>query len=218
MPHEDLSFSPLVSDLVNTAAFFRGTLRRFFTQRPREVLEELLQNSQRARASRIDFCFPEPTLCVVSDNGSGLEGLAGLHALLSVCDSTYDDPLVALHQSPVGMGLYALFALDGVKEVEIRSNGVEFTLDVARWFDDEQHRKSWFGRATEQSDYTGSKGFTLYIRATDVLIGEFRSLLLGEKSSDYGRPILSPARGYANILEVYVDGAWQDTTLPDRIT
>src|SRR5437667_5312897 len=98
-------------DLVNTAALFRQTLRRFFSQGPKEVLDELLQNSQRANASKVVFCFPEPTLCTVRDDGNGIEGLGELYALLRLCDSAYDDPQVE-EQMPMGIGIYALFALD----------------------------------------------------------------------------------------------------------
>src|SRR5579884_2383724 len=69
--------------LIDEEAAFRKLIARLFRGNVREVVSELLQNSQRAGATQIDFEFPDPTRCSIRDDGHGLtQGLGSLYRLL----------------------------------------------------------------------------------------------------------------------------------------
>ena len=102
--------------LIDEDAAFRKLVIRLFTGNAREAVGELLQNSQRAGATWIDFQFPDPTHCHICDNGHGLlQGLESLYHLLRLVDTRYENEDVEQHQAPMGVGFYSLLALPGMQ-------------------------------------------------------------------------------------------------------
>lgn len=72
----------------------RASLRRLFSNDWQEIVGELLQNAQRARATEVHFTMTEAGFRVC-DNGHGLlVGLDGFATLLSLGDSDFADPAV----------------------------------------------------------------------------------------------------------------------------
>jgi len=115
------------SGLINEEALW-ATIRRLFDCRPATVLGELIQNAARS-ASGLEDARRRLTIeldeergqAVFADRGCGLDGIAGLRTLLTLGKSVYADPTVALHQHPMGLGLYSLVAHHQVREVTSRS-------------------------------------------------------------------------------------------------
>src|SRR5687767_12565110 len=108
-----------MTSLINEERLW-GSLRRFFDGSVAEVLAELLQNSQRATAGApperrvveiaVPPAGPGPHAIAYRDHGHGIAGIDGLRALLTVADSAFEDPAVALDQHPLGLGFYSLVA------------------------------------------------------------------------------------------------------------
>ena len=74
--------------LIDEENLFRQVVRRLYSGTVREIVTELLQNSQRAGATRVEVHFPRKTRCVFSDNGHGLvDGVESLQTLLVLAAS-----------------------------------------------------------------------------------------------------------------------------------
>ncbi len=102
------------TSMVNEQMLFSNIIKRLFTGSVREIVEELLQNAQRAGATRVDVTFPDEDSCLMSDNGHGLaNGIEDLRAMLVLAESSYQDRAVFENQSPMGIGLYSLIAHAG---------------------------------------------------------------------------------------------------------
>lgn len=199
--------------LVNEQLFFDQILRRLFSNDPYDVLTELLQNAQRAGASQISFRFQEAGRCEIVDNGHGLlNGEASLYDLLCVGASRYDDPQVATFQSPMGVGFYALLALQGIERVTLESGTITLEIEPARWFQDQAYRAAWHTRILK---HPRASGFRLVVEGSEEVLSRWRTLLRQEGSTPHR---LWPAQGYAGILEVLVDGVPVATELPDWVT
>ena len=76
---------------------------RFFNATTAECLNELLQNSRRSGATRVDITFQDSTV-TVTDDGRGVQNP---EALLAFGLSRWDDD-TARNEDPAGMGVYAL--------------------------------------------------------------------------------------------------------------
>src|SRR5260370_35181329 len=104
------------TSMVNEELLFSSIVKRLFTGNVREIVEELLQNAQRAGATCVDVTFPQEDTCLMIDNGHGLvNGIEDLRAMLVLAESSYQDRTVFENQSPMGIGLYSLIAHDEVR-------------------------------------------------------------------------------------------------------
>src|SRR5437016_5924618 len=153
--------------MINEHALFSNVVKRLFTGKAQECLCEILQNSQRSGATRVDISFPERSICVIEDNGHGLtHGVESLRALLVFAESGYDAH-VKENQAPMGVGIYALIANEAVIRVE--SGTLSFSLKTQDWLHDALYRESWQERVVQQSNV---QGFRLTIVGSQTLMQE----------------------------------------------
>lgn len=213
--------------MVNEHMLFSSVVKRLFTGDVREILGELLQNAQRADATRVDVTFPHEDACLITDNGHGLvNGIEDLRAMLVLAESSYQDTAVLENQSPMGIGIYSLIAHDEVKALEIESGDVCFLLDTHRWLVDTLYRESWQERILPRTrpEEDESQGFSLYIKATTAFVQKVRDLFALRVEDWHYYSIesclehLNPACGYRDIMGVYVDGVEVVVDMPERIT
>jgi hypothetical protein len=209
--------------MVDEQELFTRVVRRLFDGTVRELLGEVLQNCQRAGATRVDITFPCATRCVIGDNGSGLSGFSDLDKLLRLAASHYDNELVEENQAPAGVGFYALIVHTQVHMLRVESNGIALTIETQRWLGDKVYRDSWPKRVERLSSTEEKKGTCLTIDGEELFMVEIRSLLnasLPHWVSNFSRlsQHLGPARGYEGILDIRLDGHAVPTQLPEWIT
>jgi hypothetical protein len=102
-----------LTDLIN-ADRVRSSIRRLFQNDIIECLSELLQNSQRARATKVEIQTSEDGF-TYRDNGHGLlGGVEGFHTLLKIAESNFDNETIT-DQDPMGLGIHALLAHDAIR-------------------------------------------------------------------------------------------------------
>lgn len=222
----------MTADLINTDAVFAQFLPRLFRGTAATALAELLQNAQRAGASRFDVAIEnlEDGTCrvVFADDGRGIVGDAAWARLLRVADSDWPAEVLDA-QKPMGVGFYALLAAEGVREVSVASRGGTLALDARRWFgrDDPaagaDYRAGWRDRLSPPSSDGDAGGCRIVVVADAAFAADIRRALpprLPEPSwysgvADYaGR---YPAAGYGDLLAVRLDGEAVDTNLPDAL-
>lgn len=93
-----------------------GRVTRFYNNSAQDALIELLQNSRRAGATRVDidrFDLADRPVLIVRDNGSGIDDPA---KLVTLGDSGWNGEIAA-REDPAGMGVFSLAG----HRVEIRS-------------------------------------------------------------------------------------------------
>ena len=107
---------PVLRAGVNEKNLFHTMKHLFSTSST--VLAELMQNSRRARATKVEFAIDETERTIrVSDDGCGV---GDFNNLLQLCESGWDEA-VTLTDSPFGMGFFSVFfACD---YVVVRSRG-----------------------------------------------------------------------------------------------
>lgn len=106
---------------VNAKAFFQHAKHMFSSGTT--FLSELLQNAQRAGATKINFDLSEETKTLtVYDDGVGIKDFS---ALVTMCESNWSDDIMA-HDKPFGMGLFSVF--HAAKVVSFHSNGSALTV------------------------------------------------------------------------------------------
>jgi hypothetical protein len=222
--------------LVNEDRFFRTGVARLFTGSAREFINEVLQNAQRSLSTHIWISFPTPATCVIQDDGHGLvDGPESLKKVLVFSASGFANPQVEKDQRPLGMGLYSVIANEQVERIIIesyvasRSKTLAFDLDTKRWLTDDRYRGSWRRRVRLRGAQEGDHGFRLTIIGTESLINDIRACLLdtaairiqqnlGGMDAEWLQNKMSPACGYEDLLEVFVDGEPLDLRLPNDIT
>lgn len=216
-----------------------SVVKRLFAATPAQALSELFQNAQRAGARHVRITFtpvdevassapsaptafrrPQPRFraFTYADDGHGLQpGLAGLLTLLRLAASAYEDPRVAADQHPMGIGICALLALDGLERITVRSHDLALTLDPARWWDDASYRKSWPRLVTALAAPAEQVvGFALEVAGDPEVITRFADVLArrpGAGSPDTFTSSGTPAEGYDGMLTIIVDGAELDTSV-----
>jgi hypothetical protein len=195
-----------------------SSLRRLFDGTIREVIGELLQNSQRATATevQIDLMTDETGKSngfTYQDNGQGLSGIGGLATLLTVADSFFENPQIELNQAPMGLGFYSLLSLEGVTKLEIISQKASLKLDTKRWFEDADYRQSWQERVVTLAQ--SLPGFKLMIWGEEQLITKLVDTL--KSSKYYWQTDLNPVAGYADILKIYLGKERLDTKVPEEL-
>ena len=123
-----------LSTLVN-ADRVRSSIRRLFSGEVSEILGELFQNSQRARATNVVVTTSEAGFSY-QDNGHGLlGGIDGFHTLLKIAESSFDNPTLEA-QDPMGLGIHALLAHEQVSVVRFESGDHGLTVEAGRWWND----------------------------------------------------------------------------------
>jgi len=134
----------ILSTLVN-ADRVRSSIRRLFTGEISEILGELLQNSQRARATDVTISTDAAGF-TYADNGHGLlGGVSGFHTLLTIAESDFDNPTIN-DQNPMGLGIHALLAHEHISTVRFESDTLALTIDTVRWWADQAYYSTWFER------------------------------------------------------------------------
>lgn len=104
----------------------------------RTIVDELLQNAQRAGASEIKIDTTGTTI-TITDNGSGIEDFADLVILGK---SKYSKKVLQ-QQHPIGVGFNALLAHDNVKSVAVHSGKKYLRLDAQKWWSDLEYAQNW---------------------------------------------------------------------------
>lgn len=105
---------------VNTGNLVKH-LRFAFSNRD-VALREMLQNSRRAKASRIVIEHdPEQRVLTITDDGTGIEDF---QVLLSLAESGWD-PETIERENPFGLGFYS--GLTNAKHIEVESNGMRLS-------------------------------------------------------------------------------------------
>lgn len=198
---------------------FGKVVKRLFTGSTAEILGEILQNAQRAGAKAMDFAIDQATgVLTVTDDGDGLIKNAGAAEqflpVITIAQSEYENKDVA-DQDPMGVGIFSVLAHSAVSAMSIASNNLELTLPsaevwTAEFWNDWQKRiaASEFG-----------KGFRLVIRATPDFAEHAANLLRGIRTPRLNDPheVVSPARGYEDLLLVRLNGAAVDTSVPAKV-
>jgi hypothetical protein len=92
-----------LSDLINGDRV-RSSIRRLFQNDTGECLSELFQNSQRARARRVEIVTSEEGFTYRDDGHGLLGGVEGFHTLLKIAESNFDNETIT-DQNPMGVGL-----------------------------------------------------------------------------------------------------------------
>lgn len=213
--HEN-AFGP---GLVNETLLFSKQLRRLYKGTVWEFLRELFQNSDRAGASNVEVTILAPGCFTYHDDGHGLlNGLQGLFDLLCVANSSYEDEAVELNQTPMGLGVYALFVHEKVHRVRIESNTIALDIDTKRFLDGKEYRESWVERV-EKRPMPEASGFSLLVEGDEDLTEEVRAQLHAQVPTPdgywgvHGQPF-GPALGYAGRLHITCDGQAVETELP----
>lgn len=188
----------------------RSSLRRLFSNDWNEIIGELLQNAQRAGATEIAFTMTEAGFRV-ADNGHGLQGgIAGIATLLSLGDSAFENPAVA-DQEPMGLGIHALLAAEGVEAVCFSSGLYATTIDTARWWTDMDYVARWQEQVQELAQPV--PGMQIDVTCSHKVATAFRMELTGD--SYWLNDGIRAREGYADLLTITLDGVALATETPD---
>ena len=194
-------------ELINTDRV-RSSIRRLFQNDIAECLSELIQNSQRARARKVEIVTREEWFTYRDDGHGLLGGVEGFHTLLKIAESRFDNETIT-DQDPMGLGIHALLAHDRVRQVTFASGGHRLTLDTKRWWADREYYTHWFEQLEELPETV--EGFEVTVRADAKLVEQLKQVFT---NSTYPYRKTGPAEGYEGYLEITLDGAKIDTRLP----
>lgn len=204
-----------VASMVDESRLLK-VVKRLFNGSVKEVLGELLQNSQRAGAKNIRFTATD-TVLTISDDGSGLagDGADKFSSLMRIAESSYSRAEVT-DQDPMGVGLFSLFALHEVSKVVISSNGYAMSVDTDRLWNEDGYWQAWRNRVSRLEEWNLQSGLTLAITAAPALLKAVTTNLTSTHSNflsaEYGYDYTSAARGYDGILNVFLNGERLDTS------
>lgn len=196
-----------------------SVVKRLFTGSMKEMLGEILQNAQRAGASRIEFLTDAASgTIIITDDGCGLVKNAGTAdqflPLITIALSGYENAKVA-DQSPMGIGIFSVLAQEKVRVAEVASNHLTLTLPTEAVWTDENFWTNW-ETLVEESDF--GTGFRLIIKAENSFVTHLENHLQGLTTPGQAEcpGFDSPARGYADLLEITLNGAAVDATNPKK--
>jgi hypothetical protein len=205
-----------LSMLINTDKI-RSSIKRLFRNDINEVLGELFQNSQRARATSVEISTFQGGF-TYWDNGHGLlDGTKGFHTLLKIAESNFDNPTL-IDQDPMGIGINSLLGHDQIISVTISSGSIELFIDTSRWWKDKEYYSTWFNRLTSLNESV--KGFKITVTCKEEIIGKLEEALKPKDGKvDSYKPTkpyenCGPAQGYEDILTISFNGNAVDTQLP----
>lgn len=198
------------ADLINAERVFARLLPRLFRGTAAGALAELMQNAQRAGASRFDIATDgrDDGTCrvVFADDGRGIAGDTARARLLRVADSDWP--------------------AEGVREVAVATHGGTLALDARRWFGDDDpadgaaYRAGWRARLAPAPEADDARGCRITVVADAAFAEAIRRALPSRLPvpSPYGGVAdyagHYPSAGYGDLLAVRLDGAAVDTTLP----
>lgn len=193
----------------------RSSVKRLFRNRIDEVLSELFQNSQRSNSTAVDILTTDNTF-TIQDNGHGLlNGIDGFHTLLKLAESNFDNETIH-DQDPMGLGIVSLLTHDQVKQVTFSSGNLELTITTDQWWNDPAYYSTWYERIITL-DHTVS-GLRIGVTCSPELVKALHTALEPKHQlysfSDEVYKSASPAQGYAGILNITVNSAPVQTTLP----
>lgn len=193
-------------------------LKRLFTGEIGELISEIIQNAQRANAETIEFITDtESGTVIITDDGSGLvkdNGTAEQFLpLITVALSNYERAEVA-DQTTMGVGVFSVLAHKSVTEVEIASNRKSLTLTTEKVWNDQTFWDDW---RSNVSDSEFDQGFRLIIKATPQFALHLGNHLQGKHTPGISEPYYfeSPARGYFDLLKIFLNGEAVNTENPD---
>ena len=116
------------------------------------MIEELVENARRAKATKIDFNVNiENNTVVVSNDGEVLDDFS---KLLVLADSQYDEE-ICLTENPAGMGMYLIMST--ATSATFVSGRKRLTVDTERIFTDTEYRNTVLNtvEVLENSAYEG---------------------------------------------------------------
>ncbi len=196
-----------LADLINTDRV-RSSIRRLFQNDIGECLSELFQNSQRARARKVEIVTSEEGFTYRDDGHGLLGGVEGFHTLLKIAESHFDNETIT-DQDPMGLGIHALLAHDAIRRVSFASGAHRLSLDTKRWWSDRVYYTHWFEQLEEVQESV--RGFEVTVVAGAKLVEQLKQVFT---HSTYPYRKIGPAQGYEGYLEITLDGAMIDTRLP----
>src|SRR5215213_6567757 len=205
-----------LSTLVNPDRI-RSSIKRLFRNRIDEILNEVFQNGQRARATTITITSTATTF-TIQDNGHGLlDGINGFHTLLKIAESHFDNDTIEA-QDPMGLGIVSLLTHDQITEVTFSSGLLELTIDTGKWWTDNEYYSQWYERLITLD--TPVEGLRIFARCSADVITKLHDALKPKDSISVYRSTFdpfehaSPAQGYEGILAITLNGQTVPTHLP----
>lgn len=199
-----------------------ATIKRLFKNSIAEICHELLQNSQRAGATRIDFEVDRKKRQItISDDGSGIPSSRKAWArVLRMADSAYQNPAVESDQKPMGLGLLSLFALENVFEIKMTSGGLTVTIDTDKLWNTPDYWSSWTDLITETARV--KEGFEIVASyhgppdpaAFDQTAYQFEAAL--GLTASFGALSEAAPRGYEGLLDVFLNNRRMETSIPEE--
>jgi hypothetical protein len=185
----------------------RSSIKRIFSNSVKEVLGEIFQNSQRAGATCVRLRTTESGF-TITDDGEGVRGIQGFHALLKIAESQYAEAAVEQDQRPMGVGLHSLLSFDRVQRVTFTSHELELEIETARWFEDERYYRTWFKRLRRAC--VNCQGLRITVECQESMVRKLKEAL--QPKNSYRE--ISPAQGYDGILKIELDDQPVETGLP----
>ncbi len=116
-------------------------IRNSFDGTVESIFVELLQNSQRAKATQVNITS-DATSVTYKDNGKGLESIVDFERLVWLGLSGWDSK-TNKDQHPYGVGFYAVLANEKISTVSVTSKGRRLTIDTYKWWNDESYCTNW---------------------------------------------------------------------------
>lgn len=162
-----------------------------------QVVNEILQNAQRAGATRVSFRHdPATNQTHVEDNGSGLVSCgrtlpddSDMIALLMTTRTAHSAAVIA-EQSPMGLGFLSVLAHEHTRSVEVASGYAGLTIDTERWWSDYTYR-----------DQTRER-ITWYRERIDG----FQMAITGWNPTALEKALRKLVDGYRDLLDITLDG------------
>lgn len=202
---------PDLSALVNPERI-RSSVKRLFQNSAKEILGEVFQNSQRARATTVTITTGD-TGFVIQDDGHGLlDGINGFHTLLKLAESYFDNETLP-DQMPMGLGLAALLSHDKVTRVTFASGNLALAIDTSLWWEDFGYASSWHERMEQLDEAVAGLRITVECDAEFVML--VKKALEPQPTVHSYDLKTSAAQGYSGLLEINLDGGPVETGLPD---
>ena len=178
----------------------RAAIKRAFNGSVSEILAELLQNSQRAKATVVKIETTNETVFRYEDNGQGILSQDDLIALIKIGETGWDET-VQKNQHPMGLGLHALLAHEQVTHVCIESGGRKIEIDTTRWWEDFDYAQNWLERVGTSKR---KKGFKLTVTCKAKFNSQVKEVFYYGSSKTIN--LLNLASGYCDYLVVLVNG------------
>ena len=130
----------------------RDSICRMFNGTAREIISELLQNCQRAGASKVLIeatrVSDDSYMISFKDNGKGINSIEDLEKLISLGDTGFDEAVIN-QQKPAGLGINSVLVNAGCFYVNILSKKYFLRINKDRWWNDLAYWKNWKSQVRE---------------------------------------------------------------------